>query len=66
MRMAKVKETTTVITLDEENDLATILTYSKKWQRYLEKVMGLTPVYILTTGSKFYELGKKFINLPEL
>jgi len=66
MRTTKVKESTTVISFDEENDLATILTYSKKWQRYLEKVMGLEPVYILATGSRFYEVGKKFINLPEL
>ena len=57
-------ERETIITFDEENDDASIFTYSRKWITHLEKVLGLKPTNKDDFGGRDYVIPKKWIKLP--
>jgi len=57
-------ERETIITLNEEDKMAYIWTYSAKWQNHLEKNLGLEPIMGNSFGGKDYEIDKNRIKLP--
>lgn len=57
-------EQETIINFNEEEPTAEIFTYSKVWQRHLEKKLGLKPISRNGWGAKIYEIDKKRIRPP--
>ena len=57
-------EKETIINFNEGEDMASIFTYNKVWQRHLEKRLGLKPVMDNGCGGKEYEIPKKRIKPP--
>lgn len=62
-KLARV-ERETIITFNEEDKLADIFTYSKAWQKHLEKKLGLKSYFENDYGGKEYEIDKKRIKPP--
>ena len=58
------EEKETIITFDEASNEAIIFTYSTKWQRHLEKKVGLEIVFDNGYGGKEYRIAKKRIPMP--
>ena len=57
-------EKETIINFNEGEPLASIFTYSKVWQKHLEKKLGLKPILNNGFGGKEYEIDKKRIRPP--
>ena len=57
-------ERETIITFDETNANGIVFTYSKTWQKHLEKKLGLKPIYDNGHGGKEYHVPKKRIRMP--
>lgn len=57
-------ERETTINFNEGEDTAYIYTENKKWQKHLEKKLGLVATQDNGFGGKFYEISKKRIPLP--
>lgn len=57
-------ERETIINFNEADELASIFTYDRAWQRQLEKKLGLKPVMDNGSGGKEYEIDKKRIKPP--
>jgi hypothetical protein len=63
MRLAN-QEKETIIVFNEEDKMATIFTYNKKWINHLEKTLGLKPFMKNNSGGREYEIEKKRITPP--
>ena len=57
-------ERETIINFNEGEQMASIFTYNKFWQRHLEKRLGLKPVFDNGCGAREYEILKKRIRPP--
>ena len=57
-------EKETIILFNEAEEMASIFTYNKAWQKHLEQKLGLKPVMDNDAGGKEYELPKKRIRPP--
>ena len=57
-------EQETIINFNKAEDIATIFTYEKTWQKHLEGKLGLKPLHDNGFGGKEYELPKKMIKPP--
>ena len=57
-------EQETIINFNKAEDIATIFTYNKTWQKHLEGRLGLLPVTDNGWGGRSYELPKKMIKPP--
>ena len=57
-------EQETIITFNKGEDMASIFTYEKTWQKHLEKKLGLKPTLNNGFGGREYELPKSRIKLP--
>ena len=64
-RKLSADEQETVILFDKADDMATIFTYEKTWQKHLEKKLGLRPVMDNGYGGREYELPKSRIKPPK-
>jgi len=51
-------EQETIILFDKAEDMGSIFTYEKTWQKHLEGKLGLKPVMDNGFGGKEYELPK--------
>jgi hypothetical protein len=59
-------ERETIINFNEGEDIASIFTYNKSWQRHLESKLGLKPIMDNGFGGKEYQISKKRIPMPRL
>jgi len=57
-------ERETIINFNEADEMASIFTYNRGWQKYLEERLGLKPVMVNDSGGKEYEIDKKRIKPP--
>ena len=57
-------EQETIVNFNKAEDIASIFTYEKTWQRHLEGKLGLKPVMDNGFGGREYELPKKMIKPP--
>ena len=57
-------ERETIINFNEADNMATIFTYNKTWQKHLEKGLGLKPTLDNGYGGRGYEIPKKRIRPP--
>jgi len=57
-------EQETIISFNRAEDLASVFTYEKTWQKHLEKKLGFKPVMDNGSGGREYELPKSMIALP--
>ncbi len=57
-------EQETIINFNKEEKIAYIFTYDRRWQKHLEKKLGLKPVKDNGFGGRDYELPKSTIKLP--
>lgn len=57
-------ERETIINFNEGDDMASIFTYNRAWQKHLEKRLGLKPSMDNGYGGKAYEIPKKRIRPP--
>lgn len=57
-------ERETIINFNEEEKIASIFTYNRRWQQHLEKKLWLEPIMDNGCGGKEYELPKKMIKPP--
>jgi len=57
-------ERETIIIFNEADEMASIYTHSRSWQRHLEKKFGLKPTMDNGYGGKEYEIDKKQIKPP--
>ena len=57
-------EQETIINFNKAEDMANIFTYDKRWQRHLERNLGLKPIMDNGYGGKEYEIPKERIPLP--
>ena len=57
-------EKETIILFNEAEEMASIFTYNKAWQKHLEQKLGLKPIMNNDDGGKEYELPKKRIRPP--
>lgn len=57
-------ERETIINFNEEENLASVFTFNRAWQRHLEQKLGLVPLYSNRFGGREYELPKSQIPLP--
>lgn len=60
------EEKETLISFDESSAEATIFTYSKRWQKHLEKKLGLKPTRDNGCGGREYHIAKSRIPLPRV
>jgi hypothetical protein len=60
------EEKETYISFDQTNAPANIFTYSPRWQKHLEKKMGLKPIIVNEWGGKSYECPKSRISKPRV
>jgi hypothetical protein len=61
-----VCEQEAIINFNKAEDIATIFTYEKTWQKQLESRLGLKPVMDNGFDRKAYELPKKRIKPPRV
>jgi len=59
-------EQETIINFNKGEGMAYIFTYDKKWQRHLEKRIGLRPVMDNGHGGKEFLIDKKRIPMPRV
>jgi len=57
-------ERETIINFNEGDNMASIFTYNKTWQKHLEKKLGLKPTMDNGYGGRGYEISKKRIRPP--
>jgi len=57
-------ERETIINFNEGEQMASIFTYNKAWQRHLEKRLGLKPVFDNGCGAREYEIPKSRVRPP--
>ncbi len=57
-------EKETIINFNEAENVATIFTYNKSWQKHLEKKLGLKPTTDNGYGGREYQIPKKRIRPP--
>ena len=57
-------ERETIINFNEGDDMASIFTYNRAWQKHLEKRLGLKPTMDNGFGGRAYEIDKKRIRPP--
>lgn len=57
-------EKETIINFNEGEDVASIFTYNKSWQKHFERTLGLKPIMDNGRGGKEYEIPKKRIKPP--
>ncbi|MDY7028745.1 MAG: hypothetical protein SVR04_10655 [Spirochaetota bacterium] len=57
-------EKETIINFNEAEEIASIFTYNKVWQKHLEQKLGLKPVMENSAGGKEYAIPKKRIRPP--
>lgn len=57
-------EKETIIHFNKEDEEASIFTYEKSWQSYLEKKLGLKPISNNSFGGKEYIIDKSRIRMP--
>lgn len=57
-------ELETVINFNKGDNMATIFTYEKMWQRHIEKKLGIKPYLDNGYGGKSYKLPKSKISKP--
>jgi len=65
-RALSAYEQETIISFNKEENTAHIFTYDKKWQKHLERKLGLKPVMDNGFGGKDYEIEKKKIRPPRV
>ena len=65
-RTLSADEQETIINFNKAEDIASIFTYEKTWQKYLEGKLGLKPVMDNGFGGKEYELSKPRIKPPRV
>ncbi|MDD5387682.1 MAG: hypothetical protein PHQ22_10855 [Sulfuricurvum sp.] len=58
------EEKETIIRFDQTQSKASVFTYNKKWQKHLEKRLGLKPIEENEFGGKEYEVEKRRIPMP--
>jgi hypothetical protein len=63
-RALSAYEQGTIISFNKEENTAHIFTYDRKWQKHLERKLGLKPVMDNGFGGKDYEIEKKRIRPP--
>ena len=63
-RRLSAYEQETIINFNKAEDIASIFTYEKTWQKHLEGKLGLKPVMDNGFGGKEYELPKSRIKPP--
>ena len=66
VRQLSKYEQETIITFNKADGVAHIFTYEEKWQRHLEKKLGLVPVSDNGMGGKDYLIDKDRIRMPQL
>lgn len=59
-------EQETIINFNKAEDMASIYTYERSWQRHLERRLHLKPLSNDGFGGKEYEIDKHLIRLPQL
>jgi len=57
-------ERETIINFNEDEEMANIFTYNRRWQEHLEKKLGLKPIMDNGSGGKEYEIDKRRIKPP--
>lgn len=55
----------TIITFDETPADAQIFTYSRTWQKQIEKKLGIQPTFNNGFGGREYHIPKKRIRMPQ-
>jgi hypothetical protein len=65
-RILSMYERETIITFNEEEPIARVFTYNKRWQKHLENKLELKPTLDNGLGGKGYELDKKRIPMPRV
>ena len=63
-RTVSAYEQETIINFNKAEDIASIFTYEKSWQKHLEGKLGLKPIRDDGFGGKEYELLKSRIKPP--
>jgi len=58
------EEKETIILFDQTRSKATVFTYNKKWQKHIEKRLGIKPRLVNEFGGKEYEVDKQRIPMP--
>lgn len=56
-------EQETIITFNQAENIASVFTYNKKWQRKLEEI-GCKPTLVNDFGGKGYKVNKRCIPTP--
>jgi len=64
-RTLSAYEQETIISFNKAEDIASIFTYEKTWQKHLEGRLGLKPIMDNGFGGKEYELPKSRIKPPK-
>jgi hypothetical protein len=64
-RRLSAYEQETIMNFNKAEDVASIFTYEKTWQKHLEGKLGLKPVMDNGFGAKEYELPKSRIKPPK-
>lgn len=57
-------ERETIVNFNEGELLASVFTYSRRWQVHMERKLGLIPVMVNGRGGKEYLVDKRLIRLP--
>ena len=57
-------EQETIVNFNKAEDIASIFTYERTWQKHLEGKLGLKPIRDNGFGGREYELPKKMIKPP--
>ena len=65
-RTVSADEQETIINFNKAENIASIFTYEKTWQKHLEGKLGLKPVMDNGFGGKEYELPKSRIKPPRV
>jgi hypothetical protein len=63
-RRLSAYEQETIINFNKTEDIASIFTYEKRWQKHLEEKLGLKPIGDDGFGGKEHELPKSRIKPP--
>jgi len=62
-RLSKYEQDT-IISSNRSEDLASVFTYEKRWQKHIEGKPGLEPIMDNGSDGKEYEVPKNMIRLP--
>ena len=66
MRNLPRRERETITNFNAADDIADVFTYDRRWQRHIEKRLGIQPYQVNAFGGRFYELPKKAISKPSI